>query len=75
MEGMDSMDDLDDLMDNFDIKTFWRKKQLTHILAYYGIYVAVGTIFMVKKVLDASDAGAVPKGINIKSDSKKFIIR
>lgn len=72
---MDNLEDLDDLMDNFSIKTFWQRKKLAHILAYYGAYMAVGTVFMVKAVLDASNAGAVPKGMNIKDDTKNWVVR
>lgn len=72
---MENMDDLDNLMDNFDMKTFWRKKDLAKIFITFGVYIAVGTGIMIKAVLDASDAGAVPQGINIGGDAKGLVIR
>lgn len=63
---MDSMDDLDNLMDNFDMKTVWQKKKLAIILTGYLLQSAIVGVWLIKAVLDASDAGAVPKGMDPK---------
>lgn len=70
---MDSMDDLDNLMDNFDIKTFWNKRKLGTILAIYAIQSVVVGILLTKAVLDASEAGAVPKGMALDSAGRNIV--
>lgn len=72
---MDDMDALDNLMDNFDIKTFWKKRELKEIVAVYTIYVAVGTVLLVKAVLDSSNAGAVPKGMDWTEGATTHVVR
>lgn len=72
---MENIEDIDRLMDNFDMKTFWQKKKLKNIFLIYGAYMLVGTGFLIKAVIDASDAGAIPKGVDVSKDAKGMIVR
>jgi len=72
---MNDMDDLNNLMDNFDIHTFWRRKKLLIILGVYLLQSAVVGTFLIKAVLDASDAGAVPKGMEPDFPGNPTVVR
>lgn len=60
---MNNMDDLNNLLDNFEVHSFWDRKRLLVILGVYVVANAVIGAVLIKAVLDASDAGAVPKGM------------
>lgn len=72
---MKNMEELDNLMDNFDIHTFWQKKKLAQILAIYGVYLLAGSVVMIRAVINASDAGAVPKGMTFKDPGSSTVVR
>lgn len=72
-EIMKNKGDLDNLIDNFDLHTFWNKREF---LIKFGLYAAAQVVItglFARSVMNMSESGAVPKGMTFGSDCPSIV--
>lgn len=72
---MKDMKDFDNLLDNFEVHSFWQKRRLLIIFGVYMLHSAIVGGIMIKSVINASNAGAVPKGTDVKFPGNPTVVR